>query len=233
MVTFPHFGATGALFMRRRDSPREKVLDIVAMTGLNVVDRPAPGWLGLSITSDTRLGRRTQAPTDEVFTHHFLLRAGQDDRFLLVADAPDVAEGLLEARGLSRHFTSPRIDTGALTRALAAKPGEYAMGAVYARTEGYGSTMRTAVFYGHDLAEALLFIELLPRLSPYRVTLRDVSKRIEVLSVSSRGEVSFNFQGSHSLRNSDRALRFLTGRGFLDWEADAEPRDQTEDRWEP
>jgi hypothetical protein len=112
---------------------------------------------------------------------------------------------------------SPLVNIPAITRDLAKRPGTFCMGALHARVEGYGNSLRSLALYGNDLAESKLFFELLPQITPFRVHLRDVRLGYEVLSIGSKGEVGFFYRAYESLKDVDRALTYLTQGGYLSW----------------
>lgn len=221
-VKFPsQMNASGSLYLRRRLSgAANPSIDWSGVRDLEVSPAPVQGWTAMTLASKEPLNNEILQDNTQLFFYHFLLRQGQGDRFLLVANVPELSEVLLQRLGARKYLTTPKIDTAGLTRMLASKPGRYSMSAVYADINGYGNALRSASFFGQDLADALAFVQLLPRLSAFRVSLRDITHRIDVISVGARGQVSFPYKDAGSLRNVDQALLFLTQRGFLDWEAD-------------
>lgn len=220
-MTLPaSMNANGFLFTRRRPAGRH--VDWTVVEGLRILEVGLPGWIAMALTSQEPLLKETLPTIDDHFVYYYLCRAGHTDRFLLLSTDPELVSTLLVRAGVSNEFSSPRIDTATLARTLVEKPARYAMSAVWGRIDGYGNSLRTAAFYGHDLGEALLFVQLLPHLSAYRVALRDTTRRTEVLSAGSKGEIYFRYEGISSLRDADRALKFLSTRGFLAWNSEDE-----------
>ena len=156
---------------------------------------------------------------------HFLFRRGGARRFLLLARDPDAIPVLLEHYEVLWRVTSPPVDVHKVVQNLVSTPGEYALGAVWARTEGYGTALESVGFYGKDVAEAGMFRELLPTLSCTQVRLRDVRRGMEVLLVGHRGKIGLHYRNAESLREADEALRFLSRRRYVIWEGSVE--DQT------
>jgi hypothetical protein len=128
---------------------------------------------------------------------------------------------LIEKASLSARIFRPEINIHGLVNDLAIHPGKYSMGTVWARIEGQGQMLRTAGLYGDDLGESELFRRLLQEIQAFRVTLRDVVTRSEIISVGSRGEVEFDYTGPDTLVAVDTALHFLTSRSYLKWDIDS------------
>ncbi|HKY35310.1 MAG TPA: hypothetical protein VJN18_05180 [Polyangiaceae bacterium] len=150
------------------------------------------------------------------YRYYFLLRPS-GTRFLLLGDHSSLPEQLLTHAGLWRSLSRPTIDVAGLVRGITEKPGQYSISTLYARVDAFGHALRTIALFGTDLANARLFRDMLPQLSPYRATLRDVRTRHEILTVGSRGEVGFHFAGGNSLARVDAALAFISQTGHMTW----------------
>jgi hypothetical protein len=185
-----------------------------------------PGWSHLVLTSTDPLLPDDQEGATQ-YRYHFLVRES-GARFLLVSAHAELVFSLLGYLGRRERVLTPSVDVPRITMDLVKKPGGYCLGAVFARVDGYGQSIRSVALYGNDLGEAQLFSDLLPHLVPYRVHLRDVRTGLEVLSIGSKGEVAFFYRGSFSLRSVDMALGFLNRQGYLSWSsevAEAQIRD--------
>ena len=209
--------ATGGLFA---SGGRIVELDVWrAVRGIQLSPVEGTSWAAMELVSREPLLGEIDS-TEDGFRYYYLFRRGLADRFLLVSSDSQLNAILLHKAGIADEVLQPKIDVGGLVNELSRKPGAYAMSAVYASIEGYGQALRRSSFFGTDLAEALLFTQLLPHLLPYRVTLRDIARRTDVLSASSKGEIAFTYSGPTSLRDTDAALRFISARGHMAWTVD-------------
>jgi hypothetical protein len=139
---------------------------------------------------------------------------------MLVGTAQEVVSYVLKETTLVGGVTSPAVNVAKLVGDLASTPDSYSLGTVHARVDGYGHSLRSLVMYGDDLADARLFRDVLSRIAPYRVSLRDVLTKDELLTIGSRGDVGFHCRGVKTLAEVDKALGFLSSRGYMAWELD-------------
>ena len=125
---------------------------------------------------------------------------------------------LLDLLRISRTTFRPWVDVPRLVVECATRPSRFVLGSIYARVDGFGEAIRTIALYGADLADADLFVNLLPHLVPHRATLKDSAKGIDVLNVGVDGEVGFRFRGMEALSDLDRALKHLSDNGWIHWD---------------
>jgi hypothetical protein len=210
---------TGGLYAWRKE-PAETVESWVArIDGLQIASSYQDGWYQLVWSSGQSLVEGDQLG-DSSFPYEFLIRRGALNRFLLLSNHIDLTVALIEKASLTPRIYRPEINVHNLVNDLATQPGKYSMGTVWARIEGQGQALRTGGFFGVDLGESELFRRLLREMQSYRVTLRDVVSRSEVVSIGSRGEVGFDYSGPHTLLEVDTALHFLSSRAYLKWDVD-------------
>jgi hypothetical protein len=167
-------------------------------------------WRRLRLISHTPLVPEPQiAPS---YAYEFLLRESQEDtaRMVLVSSHLELIQHLLGVVSAGDEIRRPRIDVRALVQKLVDAPERYRLAAVFARVDGFGQALRAISFYGAVIGGASLFTDALPAIDPHRVFLRDARTGVEVLSVASRGELSFTFNDNlHALSGVDAALGFL------------------------
>jgi hypothetical protein len=214
---------TGGLYTHRQGLAQKSHELFSKVHGITIESNEDGGWIHLQLASATPLTREKIQVIPE-YQYDFLFRSGQFSRFLLVSTHADLVDALLEKLRMNRSVYRPDIEVSRLVNDLTKEPGKYSIGAVYARIEGQGQALRTTSFFGYDLGESALFRKLLPEIVPYRVTLRDVIKRVETVSIGSKGEVGFTYTGQTSMHDADAALRFLSSRGYLKWEVEEEER---------
>jgi hypothetical protein len=171
-------------------------------------------WLRLCLDSKTPL--LPAEPPQAQYKYYFLIRPS-GPRFLLVSSHTGLDEQLIVRSKGKIAAIRPTIDIPKLVKELTDVPGRYVMGALYARVEGFGQTLRSMSLYGTDLAASSLFTEILPMLVSHRVVLKDISTRMDTLSVASRGEVSFQYSGLRSLRAVEQTLSFLSNHHYIEW----------------
>lgn len=215
---------TGGLYTRRDAAEMSSADLCTRIQGLQVVSVTAGGWTHLRLKSDKPLERESLDVLLPEYQYDFLFRPGRANRFLLVS-SHDVNVTFFERTALMNQVSRPEIDISRLVQELATQPGKYSMGAVFARIEGQGQALRSSAFYGADLGESELFRRLLSEVNPFRVALRDVVKRTEIISIGSRGEIAFTYSSQVSLVDADSALRFLSDRGYLAWDTEETPHE--------
>jgi len=210
--------ATGGLYNTKSEV---RLLSHVAQhadRGIEATVLDVHGWSAIVLHSLTPL--IPEAPVEgQDYSYYFLFRESGLQRFLLASTDTKLVDVLLDRLGLRNRVGKPAISISKLVSELSSDPAEYSMSAVHARIEGFGQALRSAAFYGNDVGEAAMFRQLLPKLTPHRVTLRHVARRREVLSASYSADIGFTYSGGTSLRDVDSALRFLSKRGYLDWDA--------------
>jgi len=137
---------------------------------------------------------------------------------LFVGEEAGAAEALIQRAGLGVGIFQPRVHIEKLVTNLAEKPDDrFLMGAVFARIEGFGNSLRTISLWGADVADAEMFHRIRHNLAPYRVELRDVATGTQLLSISSRGEVVFIYDGPRALDAVDQTLKTLSKDGYVEW----------------
>lgn len=206
--------ASGALFVS--DDQVDFLRRFATLPDVSVARTAVAGWHHLLLKSDSPL--LGEISVERQFHYDLLIRTGSTGRFLLAGVDSTLVEIMLERGQLSSSVRRPLVRIDKLVRQLSEEPSRYVMSKVNAGVEGFGHALRTAAFWGNDIAEAAIFRQVLPYLKGRRVTLRNVTTRLDVLSVSSHGDVSFPFAVDHRLEETDAALRFLTGKQYLDWD---------------
>ena len=208
-----HFG--GFLFAWREGI--EEIVPWEPRNGLQAEELEVKGWLRLRWLTPPRELQGSK------FEHvDFLVRQGGGRRFLLLGQEHAAVSALLKHIGIDWRVFSPPIDVHRVAGEMINVPAEYALGAVWARVDGYGYSLRTMGFFGSDLAEAGLFRELLPKLTCYQVRLRDVRRGAEVLLVGNRGDIGLHYRGQQSLTDADNVMRFLSRRHYISWQGTPE-----------
>ncbi|WP_446809705.1 hypothetical protein ACH50O_21020 [Methylomonas sp. 2BW1-5-20] len=211
-----HFFVGNLLAPRWHDRPVQPAWEIIPNIAKNANE--SVGWCSYLLTTEKALvGEHEETNEQGKFAYRFLVRQS-DFRFLLACTAKEVLEYVTRIADLENRVTPPTINIAALVEMLVDRPKNYTLSTVYARIDGFGQAFRSISMYGSDLADAKLFRDIAPQIAPYRVTLRDQIYRDDVLTISSRGEVSFVHRGPQSLRQVDEALRFLAKHEFMNWD---------------
>ena len=176
------------------------------------------GWQSLELTTERSLGYEDPSLFGAGnYKYRVLSRSGLAPRFMMVATAHDVITHVLKESSLVGRVSTPNVNVAKLVRDLSSTPDTYSLGTVYARVDGYGQSLRSVVMYGDDLADARLFRDVLPRIAPYRVSLRHVLTKNELFTIGARGDVGFHCRGPESLDDVDKALTFLSTRNYMSW----------------
>jgi hypothetical protein len=213
-MTFPpSFATAGCLLGARRD---DDFGWLHRLQGLSVEPTDIRGWSRLLWSTPLPMAGEI-ASGGEAFSYPFLFRlSGRPDHGLLVGTHAPVVETLVDRTQSRPRVFCPAVDIPRLVTDLI-DTRAFAMGAIHARVEGPGQQLRTMSLYGSDVADSNLLIELLPKLTPYRVNLRRKAGGKELFSVGSRGEASFNYHGKASLEDVDEVLDFLHTHHYIDW----------------
>jgi hypothetical protein len=111
------------------------------------------------------------------------------------------------------------VDVQGLASLICCQPGAYAVTYLHARTSGLGSALRSLSFYGDDVTGSSLYREHSASLLAHTCGLRDVyadkRSRSEALRLSAEGSVSFYHSQREDLLAAEKALAFVSKRGFL------------------
>lgn len=183
-------------------------------TGVSLLNEGVKGWREFSLKSSQPLCGEMATVSMDSFNYRFLVR---DSRFKALVSSPHnaIISEALRRSSLAGHV-QPHVNIEGLVRDLTS--GEralYAMSRLYSRIEGFGNSLRSVSLYGEDLAGARLFHEILGRLLPHRVELRDLRTGSTLLSIASRGEVSFVYRGNGSLVSVDATMKNLAR--YITW----------------
>lgn len=151
--------------------------------------------------------------TPEGVASIFLRQSGQ--RFVLLAQHNSLWRAFSDEIKAEVPSEKPRIAVPQLVHdlsGLASQDGmsgrRYRIGSLTASIDEYGRALRGMSLWGDDLAAAELFLELLRRIGPYRVGVRDIERFHEVASISNTGDIAMIHRGAVSLRELDGLLRF-------------------------
>jgi hypothetical protein len=166
------------------------------------------GWSFLTLHSSRPLFRDERESLGEYRYQYLLRESGL--HFVIATSRNELVEHLSKKLSQFAPLASPAIAVPELVSDLIEQPDRYALGGVFAKIAGYARSIQSLSIYGSDLASARLFIELLPKLRPYRVQLRDTHSGQVVMAIGNKGELSFTYRGVQSLRSIDRALAFLS-----------------------
>ena len=174
------------------------------------------GWAELTLATSRQLAEIGEPLSDGKYLYHFLLRTS-GPRYLLLSSQLVLVEALLDRFSLRERIVRPVVAISKLVEDLVREPREYVLGAIYAEIGGFGENLRKISLFGNDIGGTELFASILPRLQPYRVSIRDVALRREVLSVGRDGEVSFHYSGAASLQHAVTFLSVLTRDNYVAW----------------
>jgi hypothetical protein len=209
--------ATGALYNTKSDLRLLSYIEQHADKGIESRGLDVRGWSAIVLNSSTPLIQ--EVPLEgHGYIYYFLFRESGPQRFLLTSTDAKLVDILLDRLGIKGRVGKPAVNISKLVAEISNNPAEYSMSAVHTRVEGFGQALRSAAFYGNDVGEAVMFRQLLPKHTPHRVMLRHVARHRDVLSASYWADVGFVYQSESSLRDVDSALRFLSKRGYLDWD---------------
>jgi hypothetical protein len=193
----------------------DKVMpDFSSIDGMTLTNTEVGGWVKLNFVSKIPLAG--ELTDEDNYEYPFLLRES-GTHFLLASVHNELVEYIVNKIGGKILTYTPTVNVPSITNDLAKKPGIFCIGALYAKVEGSGNSLRSIALYGFDIAESKLFIDLLPKITPFRIQLRDIRMGIEILSIGTKGEVVFFYRNDHSLRDVDRGLSYLNKGKYISW----------------
>jgi hypothetical protein len=215
-MKLPLSNVTGMLrsWYRAPDIDAAQKIDWSALDVTNEPVTSATGWAVLTLRSRNPLFKEEREQRDGY--EYFYLYRESGRHLLLVSSRQELVEILVKKLTRYGALAGPSVDVGKLVADVVHEPGRYSVAGLFAKVSGYRSSLESVSLYGSDLASAGLFVELLPKLKPYRVQLRDTHSGQNVLAVGSKGEVSFTYRSALSLRAVDKTLAFLNA-GYVSW----------------
>jgi hypothetical protein len=183
------------------------------------VNEESSGWYSLTFRSNEPMMGEDKMLVPPPYYYPFLVRVSSGKKRLLLLSLDDsLINKLLALMDWARRIKPAQIKIPDLVKQLTEKPDAYSLSIVFARVDGYGRSLRAISIYGTDLGDAQLFRDILPKLVPFRVQLRNVRTGEEVLQIGTKGEVGFSYRDATTLQKVDKALIFLTRHGFLIWD---------------
>jgi hypothetical protein len=184
---------------------------------LKLTDARVQGWKCVAYTSKEPFIPILEQIKLDSYEYHFLIRPSGAHSVLVGAEG-GMVEILIQRTSLKEGIIAPRVFVDRLVTDLANSPDDrFLMGGVFARIEGYGNSLRSIALWGADVADAELFHRIRGNIAPYRVELRDVKRGSQILSISSRGELTFNYDRPELLTDITTTLKTLHDEGYIEW----------------
>ena len=150
-----------------------------------------------------------------VFRYNFLY-AFYSDHAILVSTSSDVVDAFVRRLDIERMFVRPSVDVARIvTDVYTGRHSYYALSRAFGWIEGQGDALRSISLYGEDVTNCNLFEKILDSLSPHYVQLHELSFGISVLSIGTRGQISFQNRGPESLELVLESLGFLSGKDTI------------------
>ncbi len=168
------------------------------------------------ISYETERPLVSQVEPQAIYFYSFLFRRGAHSETLLVSQSNETTASMLK-RLRVRPVTRPKVNVGVMANDLFDSYEDYCLGGVYAQVIGQTAVLRSASFFGDNLAEADLYRPVHPYLSPSRVSLRSTKSNIEVLSVNLNGQVSIGVSSLGALEEVESCLEWMDVEGYIDW----------------
>jgi hypothetical protein len=107
------------------------------------------------------------------------------------------------------------IAVDAFVKQTAREPSEYVLSFVHARVSAFGTSLRSASFYGDDVGEAKFFRDGLDLFNCHTCGLRHVTGGAEIVRLGNDGAVSFKYTGPSRLLEVENTLAYLRKSGYL------------------
>jgi hypothetical protein len=113
------------------------------------------------------------------------------------------------------HLRAVKIDVHRLVRDLTLRPTVYVLGYVHAKLGVFGALLRSASFYGDDIAEASLFKDHIEIMSFSTCGLRSAIGSNEIVRLNSDGSLYHILHDPDRLMEVEKVLNFLHQGGYL------------------
>jgi hypothetical protein len=143
-------------------------------------------------------------------------------RALLLGSNSKVVEAFLKTCGSSVGSGLLPVEIGVdkLVRNIVASGGPYRLSHVYCKAYGFGGTLKSASFWGEDLAAAQPIRQLINNLNFSSCGLRPLAEAVEILRIGSNGHVSFVAPSdvdtrSRRLQDVIEALAFVSNASLM------------------
>lgn len=154
---------------------------------------------------------------DTYFSYPVLCRRS-GHRLLLLSAGQRVVEHIVEREFDSLfvpHLRKVKIAVDQLVRGLTNKPTIYVLGYVHAKLPVFGALLRSASFYGDDLAEASLFRDNIGLMNFSTCGLRPAVGPNEIVRLNSDGSLYHVQPDPDRLIELEHVFRFLRESGYL------------------
>jgi hypothetical protein len=169
------------------------------------------GWEEYIYRSTVALRNEDQPSFGGQFEYGLICRRS-GKRLLLVADANVIVDTCIKQElangGIRLRRVAMAIDP--LVKHLTRTPERYVMTRVDALTDAaFGENLRSVSFYGTDIGATSFFRDHVSVIQCYSCGLRDAGSRNEILRLSNRGMVAFQYAGPSRLIAVERVLAFV------------------------
>lgn len=209
-----HRSWTGGLFGWRDAASIRGLLEDAK---IEVTESGVQGWKYVRYATKEPFSSIPEQNKLDTYEYFFLLRPSGSHSLLVGAEG-GMVDVLIQRTTLNEGIYAPRVFVDRLVTDLANSPDDrFLMGGVFARIEGYGNSLRSIALWGADVADAELFHRIRANIAPYRVELRDVKRGSQILSISSRGELTFNYDRPELLLDITTTLKTLHDEGYIEW----------------
>ena len=196
-----------------------------AIESIKRYDGPIKNWNVVELHSEKPLLGEDDTMTSEPFRYVFLVRESEN-HLLIVTSKSELLPVFQRQLRLSFVPQNPQVHVAKLVDRLThPRHHQYAFSQIYAKVDGDGISLRTISLFGSDIGGSGLYQLVSDKVSAYRVEIRDLATSDTLMSIGTRGEVSFWYNSNLSLTRVEDTLRFLNqdweGSGaFLEWPDD-------------
>jgi hypothetical protein len=174
-------------------------------------------WERYEFRSDQPLLGEELVGSNTDFSYPVLCRRS-GRRLLILSAGQKVVEHIVEeefANLFVPHLRKVKIAVDQLVRGLTNKPTLYVLGYVHAKLPVFGALLRSASFYGDDLAEASLFKENIGLMNFSTCGLRPAVGPNEIVRLNSDGSLYHVQPDPDRLVEVEHVFRFLRESGYL------------------
>ena len=214
---------SGGLFVWPKDRTRWPNWE--AINSIKRLQGPVKNWNVVELNSEKPLLGEEANLASEAFRYVFLVRESEN-HLLIVSSKSELLPALQQHLKLSFVPGTPRVHVKKLVHSLThPRHHEYGFSQIYAKVNGDGISLRTVSLFGSDIGGSGLYQLISDKVAAYRVEIRDLATSDSLMSIGTRGEVSFWYNSGRSLTRVEETLRFLNqdwkGSGpFLEWPDD-------------
>ena len=194
---------------------RDDLLSSTNMKFIGEIDQSQ--WEELELYSEIPLRREDTELIKKPYIYPVISRRS-GTRVILMSYTRKMIEHVLNVDLSDIFYPKPRyvpIAVDELVKSITRHPTIYTLSFVHARIPAFGTSLRSASFYGDDLGDASLFSENVALMNCFVCGLRPAKGGPEIVRLGTDGSISFYMTSPQKVREVENVLMYLRKEGYL------------------